>query len=120
MKSDNNVRNVTVNGGRSKMKSSVDMSWQRRRRAALETTRPELLANSALDSDAGVRAIVARNLMTPIDTLVRLAADPAWEVRYSVTFNPSTPADVLKQVNDDRKAHTLATSKAHDKLHGLK
>ncbi|HEX6357831.1 hypothetical protein [Actinophytocola sp.] len=69
--------------------------------AALWATPTPALAE---DPDPTVRRRVARNPVTPLPLLLRLAEDPVWFVREDVMLHPALPDDVRARVESTVKA----------------
>ena len=48
------------------------------------------------------RMRIARNPMTPVETLVQLSQDENWRVRLGVAENLNTPTEVLARLSQDK------------------
>ena len=79
---------------------------------------PELLDYAShLDNDE-VKLIVAKNLQTPHDTLLRLAQDPYYSVAIGVLINPNSDSSILqvlaKHPNSNVRDATVGNKKADE------
>jgi hypothetical protein len=63
-----------------------------------------VLAQLAKRSNWEIRAIVAQNKNSPIETLFELADDTDPDVRYCVVANPKVPIDILVKLSNDDSA----------------
>ena len=68
-------------------------------------TDPARLAELIFDKDWYIRASVASNSSTPLETLIKLASDKYLNVRCAVAANPSTPREALEILLLDLEIH---------------
>jgi hypothetical protein len=68
-------------------------------------TDPTRLAELMFDRDWYIRASVASNSSTPLETLTELAFDQSWNVRSNVAANPSAPRKALEILLLDLEMH---------------
>ncbi len=72
-----------------------------------------LLASLAFDRSKWVRAAVAANPSTPLETVVAMRRDAAWEVRVVVAARPECPLPVLSELSLDASVAVRRTAAKH-------
>jgi hypothetical protein len=79
----------------SALKDIASESVYVRSHEARNSSRGDVLARLAKDTDERVINLVATNPNTPLDVLQELAHDPYAVVRRGITINPSAPTDLI-------------------------
>lgn len=82
---------------------------------AQETSDAELLSFLADHKNQGVRANVAGNINTPVESLEKLSNDEVWSVLSYLASNDNTPQDILEKLsqNEDERVRWVVAKNSN-------
>lgn len=104
---------ASAHGGTKFEISAATDSKSRERIARSSECPPALLAGLALDRSKWVRVAVAVNPNTPLDTVIAMRRDVAWEVRSAVATRAECPMAVLSELSLDASVAVRRTACHH-------